>query len=73
LESCGTCAKTRADAASERCVKPFGTFVGDWKIRNKWRDPDALVFSTDQIVDYFDRQQPELMSRETTNILRTDD
>ena len=45
-------------------VKPLVVFVGDWKIKNKWRDTDARVFSTDQIADYFDRQQPELVRRE---------
>jgi hypothetical protein len=32
--------------------------------KDKCRDPDARVFSTDQIADYFDRQQPELVRRE---------
>jgi hypothetical protein len=45
-------------------VKPLVVFAGDWKIKNKWRDTDARVFSTDQIADYLDRQQPELVRRE---------
>jgi Nuclease-related domain len=45
-------------------VKPLVVFVGDWKIKNRWRHTDARVLSTDQITDYFDRQQPELMRRE---------
>jgi hypothetical protein len=37
-------------------VGPFAVFVGDWKIRNKWRETDTRVFSRDQVIDYFDRQ-----------------
>lgn len=45
-------------------VKPLVVFVGDWTIKNDWRDTDAWVFSTDQIANYLDRQQPELLRRE---------
>jgi hypothetical protein len=48
----------------DRWVTPLVVFVGDWRIKNKWRDTDARVFSTDQLADYFDQQQPELMRRE---------
>jgi hypothetical protein len=48
----------------DRWVKPLVVFVGDLKIKNKWRGADAGVFSADQITDYFDRQQPELIRRE---------
>ncbi|MEY2490449.1 MAG: hypothetical protein QOC70_2391 [Verrucomicrobiota bacterium] len=48
----------------DRWVKPLVVFVGDWKIKNKWRDTDARVLSTDQIANYLDRQQPELVRRE---------
>jgi hypothetical protein len=48
----------------DRWVKPLVVFVGEWKIKNKWRDTEARVFSTDQIIDYLDRQQAELMRRE---------
>jgi hypothetical protein len=47
-----------------RWVRPLVVFVGDWKIKNRWYDTDARVLSTDQLVDYFDRQQPELVRRE---------
>jgi hypothetical protein len=48
----------------DRWVKPIVVFVGDWKVKNRWRDTEARVFSTDQIVDYFDRLQPELVRHE---------
>jgi nuclease-like protein len=48
----------------DQWVKPLVVYVGDWKIKNKWRDTDACVLSADQIADYFDRQQPQLMRRE---------
>jgi Nuclease-related domain len=54
----------RENCGINRWVTPLLVFVGDWKIKNRCRDTDALVFSTDQIADYFDRQQPELMRRE---------
>jgi hypothetical protein len=48
----------------DRWVKPLVVFVGDWTIKNKWRDTDARVLSTDQMVDYLVRQQPELVRHE---------
>ena len=48
----------------DQWVKPLVIFVGEWKIKSRWRDTDARVLSTDQIVDYFDRQQPVLVRRE---------
>lgn len=48
----------------DQWVKPVVVFVGDWKIKDDWRNTDARVFSTDQIVDYFERQQPELLRHE---------
>jgi hypothetical protein len=45
-------------------VTPLVVFVGDWKIKNKWRDTDTRVFSTDQVVRYFEDQQPELKRSE---------
>lgn len=46
----------------DRWVNPLVVFVGDWRIKEGWRG--APVFSADEIVDYFDRQQPELIRRE---------
>lgn len=47
-----------------QAVKPLLVFVGEWKVKNKWRDTDARVFTTDQLADYIRRQQPELTRRE---------
>ena len=54
----------KENCGMDRWVKPLVVFVGDWKIKNKWDDTDARVFSADQIPDHFDWQQPELVRRE---------
>jgi hypothetical protein len=47
-----------------RWVTPLVVFVGNCTIKNSWGNTDARVFTADQLTDYFDRQQPELMRRE---------
>jgi hypothetical protein len=45
-------------------VKPLVVFVGDWKVKDRWRDTDVRVLTTEQLVRYFDRQQPNLTRKE---------
>jgi hypothetical protein len=54
----------KQDCGLNRWVKPLVVFVGDWKVKNKWQNTDARVFTTDQVGDYIRRQQPELTKRE---------
>jgi hypothetical protein len=55
----------RQDAGLELWVKPLVVFVGDWKVKNAWRDTDIRVIMANGIARYFDRQdQPELTKRE---------
>lgn len=54
----------KQDCGLNRWVQPLVVFVGDWKVKNKWQDTDARVFTTDQLADYIRRQQPELTRRE---------
>jgi len=55
----------RQDAGLELWVKPLVVFVGDWKVKNTWRDTDVRVITANGIARYFDRQdQPELTKRE---------
>ena len=52
------------DCKVDRWVKPLVVFVGDWRIKNKWRDTDARVLTPEQISSYFDQRQPELTRHE---------
>ena len=45
-------------------VKPLVVFVGDWRIKNTWRNTDARVFTPAQVVRYVCQQQPELRRSE---------
>jgi hypothetical protein len=55
----------RQDAGLEVFVKPLVVFVGDWRVKNKWRDTDVRVLTADAVASYVDRQdQPELTRRE---------
>lgn len=55
----------RRDAGIEAWVKPLVVFVGDWKIKNAWRDTDVRVITASDIGLYFSRQdQPQLKRRE---------
>lgn len=62
-------AKAVSQLIAENCarrewVTPIVVFVGDWKIRNEWRDTDARVFTPDGLLRYIRNQQPRLRSRE---------
>ena len=55
----------RQDAGVEIWVKPLVVFVGDWKVKDKWRDTDVRAITADGVARYFDRQdQPELTKGE---------
>lgn len=45
-------------------VTPIVVFVGDWKIRNKWRDTNVRVFTPERLLDYIRDQQPQLTRSE---------
>ena len=55
----------RQDAGLELWVKPLVVFVGDWKVKNAWRDTDVRVLTANGVANYFRNQdQPELTGRE---------
>ena len=55
----------RRDAGIEAWVKPLVVFVGDWKIKNAWRDTDVRVITAGDVGRYFAKQdQPQLKRRE---------
>ncbi len=43
----------RQDAGIEVFVKPLVVFVGDWKIKNAWRDTDVRVITADDVAIIF--------------------
>jgi hypothetical protein len=45
-------------------VTPIVVFVGDWKIKNEWRDTDTRVFTPDGLSRYIRNQQPRLTRKE---------
>ena len=49
-------------------VKPLLVFLGDWRVRRQAGDFVVAVLTADQLEDYFDREQPELTSREIMHI-----
>ena len=59
----------REHAGLEVFVKPLVVFVGDWSVKDKWRDTDVRVITADGVARYFDRQdQPELTRREKIDL-----
>ena len=55
----------RQDAGLEVRVKPLIVFVGDWKVKNAWRDSDVRVITANGVAGYFQGQdQPELTRRD---------
>ncbi len=55
----------RQDAGLEVFVKPLVVFVGEWKIKNIWRNTDIRVITAQDVARYFERQdQPQLLPRE---------
>jgi hypothetical protein len=45
-------------------VTPLVVFVGDWRIRDDWRDTDTRVFTPDGLARYIRNQQPTLKRSE---------
>lgn len=45
-------------------VTPLVVFVGDWKVREIWRETDARVLTTRKLRRYFENQQPMLKRNE---------
>ena len=39
-------------------------FVGQWRIKNKWRNTNARVLTVDDVSRYFEQLQPELTRNE---------
>lgn len=54
----------KENCAREAWVTPLVVFVGDWKVKDNWRNTDARVFTADQLPRYIRQQQPELTKRE---------
>jgi len=66
-QACGSAATIR-ELIHESCrtrvwVNAIVVFVGDWKIRNKWRDANVRVFTPERLFDYIRDQQPQLTRR----------
>lgn len=62
-------AKAVSQLIAENCgrrewVTPIVVFVGDWKIRNKWRDTDVRVFTPERLLDYIRDHQPQLTRKD---------
>ena len=45
-------------------VNAIVVFVGDWTIRNKWRDTNVRVFTPERLLDYIRDQQPRLIHKD---------
>ena len=41
-------------------VTPIVVFVGNWRVKDEWRDTDTRVFTSDRLVHYIINQQPQL-------------
>jgi hypothetical protein len=57
-------AMLKDDCKIDPWVKPLVVFVGDWRIKDKWRNTDARVLTPDQIARYFEQQQRALTRSE---------
>ena len=62
-------AKAISQLIAENCrrvewVTAIVVFVGDWKIRNKWRDTNVRVFTPERLLDYIRDQQPQLTRKD---------
>jgi hypothetical protein len=45
-------------------VKPVVVFVGDWRVKNDWRNTDVRVFTTETLGRHILNQQPQLTRKE---------
>lgn len=41
-------------------VTPLVVFVGEWRVKDDWRDTDVRVFTPDRLASYIRNQQPRL-------------
>ncbi|MBA2430881.1 MAG: NERD domain-containing protein, partial [Chthoniobacterales bacterium] len=57
-------AMLKEDCKIDPWVNPLVVFVGEWRIKDKWRNTAARVLTPEQIGSYFDRRQPELTRNE---------
>lgn len=58
-------AKAVSKLIEENCrryqwVKPLLVFVGNWRVKNEWRDTDLRVLTLNRLRRYFGQQQPTL-------------
>ena len=65
LKQARASAKAVSRLIAENCgrvewVTPIVVFVGDWKIRNEWRDTNTQVCTPDGLLRYIRNQQPRL-------------
>ena len=49
------------NCAKREWVNAIVVFVGNWKIRNKWRDTNVRVFTPERLLDHIRDQQPQLI------------
>lgn len=45
-------------------VTPLVVFVGEWRVKDDWRDTDVRVFTPDRLGRYIRNQQPKLKRSE---------
>lgn len=69
LKQAGGNAAAIRDLIQKNCgrrvwVTPIVVFVGDWKIKNKWRDTNLRVFTPERLLDYIRDQQPQLTRKD---------
>jgi hypothetical protein len=62
-------AKAVSQLIAENCgrrewVTPLLLFVGDWRVKEDWRDTSVRVFTPDRFATYLRHQQPRLTRRE---------
>lgn len=51
-------------------VTPVVVFVGDWRVKDQWRDTDARVFTPTSLKRYIETQQP-LLKRSEIELIAT--
>jgi hypothetical protein len=69
LKQASASAAAVRDLILENCgmrewVTSIVVFVGEWKIKNDWRDTDARVFTPDGLLHYIRSQQPRLTRKD---------
>jgi hypothetical protein len=54
----------RENCGRRESVKPIVVFVGDWKVKDEWRDTSVRVLTPDRLTRYIRNQQPRLKQSE---------